>query len=91
MIFVPLPFVVALLLLILLGVLLRDPERQAENRPFLALIGLTALQSVIAGLRWGYGIVDLHYLLPIVAACLPPLVLASFRKLIRRDRGGPHE
>lgn len=84
MIFVPLPFVVALLLLILLGALLRNSDLQKENRPFLALIGLTVLQSVAVGLRWGYGFVELHYVLPVLAACLPPLVLASFRKLINQ-------
>ena len=88
MIFVPLPFVVALLLLVLLAALLRNSDRQGGNRPFLALIGLTALQSIAVGLRWGYAIVELRYILPVLAACLPPLVLASFRKLIHH--GGPN-
>lgn len=85
MIFIPLPFVVALLLLILLGALLRNQDQSSGNRPFLALIALCALQSVIVGLRWGYGIVELRYVLPVLASCLPPLVLASFRSLIHRD------
>lgn len=84
-IFIPLPFVVALLLLILLAAMLRSRESSAANRPFLALVGLCALQSVAVGLRWGYGIAELRYLLAVVASCLPPLVLASFRSLIHLD------
>ena len=85
LIFIPLPFVVALLLLLLLASMLRREEPSKRNRPFLALIGLCALQSVALGLRWGYGIVELRYMLPVVASCLPPLVLAGFRGLIHRD------
>lgn len=86
MLFVPLPFVVALLLVILFIALLRRNDEIWANRPFLALIALCALQSVCVGLRWGYGITELRYLLPIIAACLPPLVYASFRSLIHDDR-----
>ncbi|MDZ5696223.1 AraC family transcriptional regulator [Chelativorans sp. M5D2P16] len=85
MIFIPLPFVVALLLLILLTVVLRSQESSKGNRPFLALIGLCILQSAAVGLRWGYDIAELRYLLPVLASCLPPLVLASFRSLIQPD------
>ena len=84
MIFVPLPFVAALLLLILLAMLLSQSERRV-NAPFLLLIGLSALQSLLVGMRWGYDIAAIRYVLPVCAACLPPLVLASFRKLVHRD------
>jgi AraC-like DNA-binding protein len=80
--FVPFPFVVALLLAILFIVLLRRMDEAWTNRPFLALIALCALQSVFLGLRWGYGITELRYVLPVIAACLPPLVYASFLSLI---------
>jgi AraC-like DNA-binding protein len=85
LIFVPLPFVVALLLLILLVALLRSQDQSAGNRPFLALIALCAVQSTVVGLRWGYGIVEMRYVLPVLASCLPGLVLASFHSLIHRD------
>ncbi len=88
MIFVPLPFVVALLLLILLVALLRGTEPSKGNRPFLVLIGLCALQSVIVGLRWGYGIEELRYVMPILPSGLPPLVWASFRSLTQHDDAG---
>jgi AraC-like DNA-binding protein len=82
--FIPLPFVVALLLAIRFVVLLRNQE--SGNRPFLALIGLCILQSIVVGLRWGYDLTALRYVLPVLAAAVPPLVLASFRSLIQPDR-----
>src|SRR5689334_2680187 len=53
LLFVPLPFVVALLLTILFVMLLRRNDETLANRPFLALIALCAVQSVCVGLRWG--------------------------------------
>ena len=88
MTFIPLPFVVALLLMILLAAMLRGQDASTGNRPFLALVFLCALQSIVAGLRWGYDIVELRYVLPVLASCLPPLVLASFRSLIHHDETG---
>ncbi|PPE77109.1 AraC family transcriptional regulator [Kaistia algarum] len=85
MLFVPLPFVVALLLAILFLALLRFGEGAGAGRPFLLLIGLCALQSVLIGLRWGYGFSALRFALPVLAASLPPLVYASFHRLIRPD------
>lgn len=85
MLFVPLPFVVALLLLILFVMLLRSPETSG-NRAFLALIALCAFHSIILGLRWGYGISELRIVMPVLGACLPPLVYASFRSLIHHDQ-----
>lgn len=85
MIFVPLPFVVALLLLILLAALLRTTDQVKANRPFVALIALCATQTFLVGLRWGYDVTVLRYVLPVLAACVPPLTLASFRCLIARN------
>lgn len=85
MIFIPLPFVVALLLLILLVALLRNSDQVSVNRPFLALIALCCLQSIVLGLRWGYDVVEVRYVLPVLAASVPPLVLASFRSLSDGD------
>ena len=85
MLFVPLPFVVALLLTILFVMLLRRNDETLANRPFLALIALCAVQSVCVGLRWGYGLSEIRFVLPVLAATLPPLVYASFRSLIQHD------
>ncbi|MEI2297146.1 AraC family transcriptional regulator [Ensifer sp. MJa1] len=85
MIFLPLPFVVAAMLLVLLALLLRGSEPAERNRPFLALVALCALQSMVVGLRWGYEIEQFRFVLPILASCVPPLVLASFHRLIGGD------
>lgn len=90
LIFLPLPFVVALLLLILLVVMLRGDEPAKRNRAFLVLVALCALQSVVVGLRWGYDVAALRFALPVLASGVPPLVLASFHSLIRsEDRSVP--
>ncbi len=90
MLFVPVSFVVALLLVLLFAALVRRNDEIRTNRPFLALIALCTVQSVLVGLRWGYGLSEVRFILPIAAGLLPPLVYASFRTLIHDDhpRGG---
>jgi AraC-like DNA-binding protein len=92
--FVPLPFVVALLLLLLIGALLSSEDDAAPNPVFLALVAGCAVQSVLIGLRWGYGIEAAGWLRPVVAAMLPALLAASFGALAGPDggwaRAGPH-
>lgn len=83
MLFIPLPFVVALLLVVMFIVFLRSGDDVRTNRAFLASIALCAVQSVFVGLRWGYGISEMRYVLPILAACLPPLIYIAFRGLMR--------
>jgi AraC-like DNA-binding protein len=87
MLLIPLPFVVALLLLILFVALLRSDEDAPTNLPFLGLIAGCAGQSILAGLRWGYGMEAAGWLRPIVAAALPALLAASFGALTWVDRG----
>ena len=36
-------------------------------------------------MRWGYGVVELRYALPVLASCLPPLVWVSFSSLIHHE------
>ncbi|MER9328781.1 AraC family transcriptional regulator [Mesorhizobium sp. M0488] len=85
----PLPFVVALLLFILLGVVYRR-EDEAPNLPFLALILIAALQSLLTGLRWGYGISGVGYVAPVLAAVMPALLYAGVARLVRTsDRQWP--
>ncbi|QCL95165.1 helix-turn-helix transcriptional regulator [Agrobacterium tumefaciens] len=81
--FIPLPFVVALLLVVMFIVFFRGGDDVRTNRAFLTLIALCALQSVLVGLRWGYGVSEARYVLPVLAACLPPLVYIAFRGLMR--------
>ena len=86
MIFIPLPFVVALLLVILFVAVVRRDEEAAPNLPFLALILLTALQSVLSGLRWGYGVQAVGLIAPVIAAMVPPLAYAGVSRLVRTSR-----
>ncbi|MBB4275934.1 helix-turn-helix domain-containing protein [Rhizobium mongolense] len=82
MIFVPLPFVVALLLFIVQIRLLRQEDwRAPEKRPFLLLIGIYALQSVLIGIRWGYDVLAIMPAQVILAAMIAALAWVSFRSL----------
>ncbi|MBB4234185.1 AraC-like DNA-binding protein [Rhizobium esperanzae] len=86
MIFIPLPFVVALLLLILFVIVLRRDEEGQPNRPFLTLLLLSALQSFLSGLRWGYGVQAVGMIVPIIAALVPPLAYAGVSGLVKTSR-----
>ncbi|MBX5100318.1 helix-turn-helix transcriptional regulator [Rhizobium lentis] len=86
MLFIPLPFVVALLLLILFVTVLRREEEAAPNRPFLALILLSVLLSILSGLRWGYGVQAVSMVAPVIAALVPPLTYAGVSRLVRTSR-----
>lgn len=85
--FVPLPFVVAILLIVLFCAVARRDDEGPANRPFLALILVSAFLSLLSGLRWGYGVHGMiMYLAPIGAATVPPLAYAGVTKLVRKSR-----
>ncbi|MGO7961860.1 hypothetical protein AB9E07_36230, partial [Rhizobium leguminosarum] len=48
-----------------------DEEDEQPNRPFLALILFAVLHSVLAGLRWGYGVQAVGVIMPVTAATVP--------------------
>lgn len=81
MLFVPLPFVVALLLLLLFAAVLRRDDELAANRPFLVLLLLCAVQSVLVGLRLGYGLQWVGYIALVIPTVMPPLIYAGVRRL----------
>jgi AraC-like DNA-binding protein len=81
--FVPLSFVVAILLLVLFFGVLKSDEGASRNIPFLALILLCAFQAFLSGLRWGYGIPEAMLVAPVGAAFVPPLI---YRGLLRQLR-----
>lgn len=86
MIFIPLPFVVALLLVILLIRMLRQREDSlAEKRPFLLLIAAYALQSVLIGIRWGYDVMEMMPAQATLAALIPAFAWVSFKGLATED------
>ncbi len=93
MLSVPLPFVVALFLVLLIVQIWRAGDDAPPNRPFLLLLAVCAVQSMLIGIRWAYGIEAVRYILPVIAAALPALVYASFGGLAEeRGRAGmwPH-
>lgn len=85
--FVPLSFVVAVLLLVLFVAAVRRGDERTANRPFLALILVSAFLSVLSGLRWGYGVRGpIMGLAPIGASLVAPLAYAGVTELVRRSR-----
>lgn len=86
MLFIPFPFAAAMVLLMLLtGSLLRSGG-EGRNVPFITLILLAAVQSVLLGLRWGYGITAIMHILPVSAALVPPLTYCGVARLVRQSR-----
>ncbi|NDV87717.1 helix-turn-helix domain-containing protein [Aurantimonas aggregata] len=83
MIFVPLPFVVSVLLVTILAQSLR---RGDAPRLFLLLIAAYAVQSVLIGLRWGYDLREVRPLMALLATLIAPLAWLSFRSLAEEGR-----
>ncbi len=86
MLFIPLPFVVSLLLLILFVAVIRRDSETAANRPFLALILVSALQSILSGLHWGYDVKAIMFITPVTAAFIPPLTYLGVCQLVGKSR-----
>lgn len=87
MLFIPFPFVVAILLVVLwFAVVWRDSEAP-QNVPFLALILVGAAQSLLSGLRWGYGMDSVRYIAPVLAALVPILAYAGVSRLVWKPKG----
>ncbi|AJQ92354.1 helix-turn-helix domain-containing protein [Gynuella sunshinyii] len=73
---IPLPFVIALLLLLLTAVI--SYRQEANLKPkVIFLLSCTCL-VVITGLRWIQTIAAIHWLQPIAAACIPPATWYCF-------------
>ncbi len=90
MLFVPNQFVVAILLLVLFASVVRRDDEARPNVPFLALILLGAVLSLLTGLRWGYGVKGVIYIAPVVAASVAPLAYLGVSSLVgshARSRG----
>ena len=89
---IPLQFVCALLLIVLFIRLLRR-DGGPPSRMFMVMLAFLIAQTVLHGLRWGYGVTTFFWpLQPILAAIVPPLTWIGFSTLTtsdaRRTRGG---
>lgn len=82
MIFIPLPFVVTLFILILLVRVAQQTRLQPpETILFVLLLAGFALQSMVLGLRWGYGVTQALPYQATLAALIPALSWLSFKSL----------
>lgn len=80
MLFIPLPFVAAVLLLILFGQMcLRE---QAASRHFRILVLLLCLLAIVIGVRWGYGIERVLPAQAILASAVGPLAWVCFAAFV---------
>lgn len=82
---IPLPFVVALFLTILLLRMVRG-DQTAANRWMTAMVAAYAAQAVILGLHWGYGIRVVLPVQAVLAAAIPPLSWLGFRSFVTVNR-----
>lgn len=76
---IPLPFVVALVLAILLARLMLQRDRQLM--PAIIFVGACTMLSVLTGLRWSFDIPGLVWARLVFAAMLPPLAWFCFARL----------
>ncbi|MBU1297023.1 MAG: AraC family transcriptional regulator [Gammaproteobacteria bacterium] len=84
MIAIPLPFVVALLLAILAGVLF---FRREETTPSaFVFIALCALTTTVVGLRWSFDYSLFRLIQPILASCIPVTAWYCFSSAHKRHK-----
>lgn len=81
MLSVPLPFIVGLVVALILYRNLKGVEAPGSRRYLMAFLCLYALQGMIIGLRFGYGVTPLMLVQPVTAAIMPPLAYLAFRAL----------
>jgi AraC-like DNA-binding protein len=78
---VPLPLLAGLIFVLVLHNSLKGVEAPGSRRYFVAFLILYALQGLIVGLHFGYGMTDLAFVQPITASVMPPLSFLAFREL----------
>ncbi len=81
MLAIPLPFIAGLIFALVLHHSLKGVEAPGSRRYFVAFLILYALQGVVVGLHFGYGVRQLAPIQPITASVMPPLAYLAFRGL----------
>lgn len=84
MISIPLPHVVAFLLLLILIAMVRNGvATKRQTLPFTVLIGIYMVQSVLIGIRWGYDVLAILPLQATTATLIAALSWVAFSSLAR--------
>ena len=86
---IPLPFVIALLLVILLARLMRRDHDGPTDRASTIFIGACLVMVTVVGLRWSFDLPAVRFVQPIVAATLPPIAWICFAGLAGTDARMP--
>ncbi|MEB2844799.1 helix-turn-helix domain-containing protein [Rhizobiales bacterium RZME27] len=81
MLTIPLPFFAGLVFVLTLHLSLKGVALPGTRKIFNVFLALYAAQGIGIGLRFGYGVESLVPLLPVTAACMPPLAYLAFRSL----------
>ncbi|MDO1580807.1 helix-turn-helix domain-containing protein [Rhizobium oryzicola] len=81
MLSVPLPFIAGLVVALILYRNLKGVEAPGSRRYLNTFLGLYAVQGMIIGLRFGYGVNALMLVQPVTASIMPPLAYLTFRAL----------
>lgn len=79
MLSIPLPFVIALFLAILLGLLVA--QRKAGYRAVVVFLGVCIALLMVVGLRWSFDLRIFRFLQPVIAALLPATAWLCFAQL----------
>src|SRR5438045_6995075 len=78
---IPLPFVVALLLAILLVRMALRGEEERVDRASMIFVAACAGMVMVVGLRWSVDLTAMRFIQPVVAATLPPIAWVCFAGL----------
>ncbi len=77
----PIPFVVALFLMLLFRRLWTSSDDKRGSAWGLLLLAACIAHAVVVGLRWGYGLPWLDVVQPVLGASLPPLAWLGFEAI----------
>lgn len=88
MIMIPLTFVIALLIGLLLVREVMTPS--ARGGWFIAFLGMLMFQELLVGTRFGYGMEWLRLIQPVTGAAIPPLAYLSFKRPKLEPRAAVH-
>ena len=87
MLLIPVSYVIAAYLLILLIKEVKDKDKSSRNMSFVVFLGVVSLQLVLIGTRYGYQVESIRTVQPCLAAIIPGLAYFSFTEKPNRLPG----